>query len=449
MDGARTFFNPSAIALFLFSIGLIVTHSTQISWGNEIAVSFGRPPHIYMEIFLLGLVVQGLFSVTLVTLSAAAALFAMNLVFTHATGVYFFIDSNIPAAVFLGLHLLVTDPATSPRKDFGKIVFGAGYGAAVFGLYWLLGHFGAPTFYDKLLCVPPLNLTVRALDRASVFLASRFRLPTWTPRKWNFAYMGAWVALFVVMSSTGFLGRSHPGADPEFWRRACLEGRPTACQSWSQMMDLACHHGSGLACVVLGTASYEGRIIPRDLAAAAKAFAHACELGVSKGCGDVRYMVTQSNGSFFQSACDRGDGESCFLLGSLYYAGTGVARDPAKAFSLFRQSCSAGWSRGCSGLGECYRAGQGIAADNTLALEYFNKACRENIASSCFSASSMYRDLHDGARAEQRLREGCEIGARFAESSAAYFESGSPAVMASAPPPVCSSVAKSKYGSSL
>ena len=53
----RHIFNPSAIALFLFSLGLILTQSTQISWGEEIAVSFGRPPHIYLEIFLLGLVV--------------------------------------------------------------------------------------------------------------------------------------------------------------------------------------------------------------------------------------------------------------------------------------------------------------------------------------------------------------------------------------------------------
>ena len=182
-EGRRAhIFNPSAVALFIFSIGLIVTHSTQLSWGEEIAVSFQRPPHIYLEIFLLGLVVQALFSVTLVTLSAAATLYAMNLVFTHSTGLYYFIDTNIPAAVFLGLHLLVTDPATSPRKSFGKIVFGSMYGAGVFGLYWLLGWLGAPTFYDKLLCVPPLNLTVRMLDRASVALAARVRMPVWTPR---------------------------------------------------------------------------------------------------------------------------------------------------------------------------------------------------------------------------------------------------------------------------
>jgi len=438
-EGRRAhIFNPSAIALFVFSIILIVTHSTQISWGEEIAVSFDRPPHIYLEIFLLGLVVQGLFSVTLVTLSSAASLYFMNLAFTHSTGLYYFVDTNIPAAVFLGLHLLVTDPATSPRRDFGKFIFGAMYGVAVFGLYWLLGYFGAPTFYDKLLCVPVLNLTVRALDRVSEVLASRLRVPTWTPRRMNFGYMAVWICLFLVMYGTNFLGRSHPGADPEFWRKACLQGRGMACDSWVRLMNISCYHGSGPACMILGTALVDGRMIPQDPATAAKDFAHGCELGISSGCAGVVRMVSESQGSFFQSACDRGDGESCFLLGSLYYSGTGVSRDPDRAFALFRQSCSAGWWRGCSGLGECYRAGAGTAMDNTLALENFDKACRAGIASSCFSASSMYRGLHNMSRAQQRLREGCEISVGFAQSSAAYFERGSPAKAAAAPA-VCSS----------
>ena len=92
------------------------------------------------------MVVQSLFSVTLVTLSAAAALFVLNLAYTAVTGVYYFVDATIPIAVFLGLHLLVTDPATSPRRNIGKVLFGAIYGAAVFGLYSVLGWLGMPRF---------------------------------------------------------------------------------------------------------------------------------------------------------------------------------------------------------------------------------------------------------------------------------------------------------------
>ena len=441
-EGRRAhIFNPSAIALFIFSIGLIVTHSTQISWGEEIAVSFDRPPHIYLEIFLLGLVVQALFSVTLVTLSAAAALYAMNLIFTHHTGLYYFIDTNIPAAVFLGLHLLVTDPATSPRRNFGKIVFGAAYGAAVFGLYWLLGWFGAPTFYDKLLCVPVLNLTVLALDRGSEALASRLRIPIWTPRTSNFAAMAVWICLAAVMFSTGFLGSEHPGADPEFWRKACVDGRGNACQTWIRLMNISCYHGTGPACMILGTALNNGDIVPRDPAQSTKDFSHACELGMSNGCTTILRIVQERQGRFLQSACDNGDGESCFLLGSLSFAGQGVPKDPARAFALLSRSCSYGWWRGCSGLAELYRSGVGTTVDATQAIQWFDKACRHDIASSCFSASSMYSTLNDSTKADQRLRQGCQIFASFAESSAAYYERGMLAKTAPLPA-ICASAVR-------
>ena len=74
----------------------------------------------------------------------------------------YFVDSEIPSAVFLGLHLLVTDPSTSPRTPLGRAIFGVLYGLGVFALYALLGALGLPTFYDKLLCVPLLNLAVPA-----------------------------------------------------------------------------------------------------------------------------------------------------------------------------------------------------------------------------------------------------------------------------------------------
>ena len=82
-----------------------------IEQGQEIAFTFAYPPHIYMEIFLVGLVVQALFSVTPITLSAVTVLYGLNAAYTYITGSHQFVDSNIPVLVFLGAHLLVTDPA--------------------------------------------------------------------------------------------------------------------------------------------------------------------------------------------------------------------------------------------------------------------------------------------------------------------------------------------------
>ena len=110
-DGRVThIFNPSGFSLTVFSIGLLATGNTELTWGREIAKTLLSPDSIYVVIFLLGLVVQYFFSVTLMTLAAVTALYLLNVIYTSATGVYYFIDINIPIAVFLGLHLLVTDP---------------------------------------------------------------------------------------------------------------------------------------------------------------------------------------------------------------------------------------------------------------------------------------------------------------------------------------------------
>ncbi len=69
--GRRThIFNPSAFALFVVSALLILTQSTALIRAGEIAFTFAYPPGMYVAILLVGLVVQALFSVTLVTLSS-------------------------------------------------------------------------------------------------------------------------------------------------------------------------------------------------------------------------------------------------------------------------------------------------------------------------------------------------------------------------------------------
>ena len=144
-DGRRVhIFNPSAFSLALFSLVLIATRTTDLTWGQEIASTLSLAPHIYLFLFLVGLVVMYVFSITLVAGSAAIVLFGASAVYSAAVGVPYFIDSEIPTAVFLGLHLLVTDPSTSPRTPPGKLVFGGLYGLGVFVLYALLGGMSRP-----------------------------------------------------------------------------------------------------------------------------------------------------------------------------------------------------------------------------------------------------------------------------------------------------------------
>ena len=147
-------FNPSSFPLAVFSVALIVTRTTDITFGQAIATTQFYPPHMYWAIFLVTLPAQLLFGVARMTLAAVVSLYAFSLAFFAATGTYFFYDSHIPLPVFLGMHLLFTDPSTSPRSELGRIWFGVIYAAGTAFLYWALGAVGIPTFYDKLLPVP-------------------------------------------------------------------------------------------------------------------------------------------------------------------------------------------------------------------------------------------------------------------------------------------------------
>ena len=157
-------FNPSSFPLAIYSLVLLATGSTGITWGQEIATTQFFPPHMYLFLFLAGMPGQFFFGVTSMTMSAVLTTFVFGRLYFAATGIYFFYDSYIPISVFLGMHLLFTDPATAPRTELGRIIYGVFYGLSTVGLYQWLGSAGMPTFYDKLLQVPIMNLSVRAID---------------------------------------------------------------------------------------------------------------------------------------------------------------------------------------------------------------------------------------------------------------------------------------------
>jgi hypothetical protein len=291
-DGRRVhIFNPSAFTLAVFSLVLLATGTTSITWGQEIAMTFGLGPRIYMALFVIGLVVMYFFAITPVTMAAAVTLFGTSALYTTVTGVPYFVDSEIPSAVFLGLHLLVTDPSTSPRTPLGRAIFGVLYGLGVFALYAILSALGLPTFYDKLLCVPFLNLAVPAIDRTVRGIGahpvlSQLRLDGPLGRG-NLAHMAVWVALFGTMTALGATDGMHRGDALPFWERACAENRPQACQRLLRIEASYCSDNAGWACNEIGRHYVEGRLVPPDLDRALVYFSRACETRFQAGCVNV------------------------------------------------------------------------------------------------------------------------------------------------------------------
>jgi len=285
-DGRRAhIFNPSSFPLAVFSIALILTGSTDITLGRAIANTQSDPSFIYLVIFATALPGQILFGVARMTLAAVVTMYGISLAYLAATGTYLFFDSFIPVPVFLGMHLLFTDPSTSPRTELGRILFGVIYAAGSAVLFVALDHAGIPTFYDKLLPVPLMNLSVRAIDR---LVRSRplARLDparlgaSLTPLQRNIAYTGLWAAVFAGMSAVQGVGDRHPGQYLPFWQDACEAGNARACGYLGYLTLSYCNNGSGWACNEVGIREAEEGRSPRE------AFSRACQLGFDAGCAN-------------------------------------------------------------------------------------------------------------------------------------------------------------------
>jgi hypothetical protein len=335
-------FNPSSFPLAVCSLVLITTGTTDITWGQEIASTQYNPPHIFAVMFLASLPGQILFGVATMTMTAVISAYAFGLGYFLLTGTYFFQDAFIPIAVFLGMHLLFTDPSTSPRTERGRIIFGVLYGFGTIAFAALFRAIGVPPFYDKLLPVPLLNMSIQVIDRAAVTKWFRFIDFSWigaamtAPRR-RYSVVAVWVAVFLGISVAGGLGDNHPGQYLPFWAQACEEGSERACDYSAGMQTTYCDRESGWACNELGI--LQGTRQVRNEATAS--FTRGCDLGFSPACENLTRITTGSPG--FASAPPPLQELPIVLRGS---KGPVLESTPAALYAL---GCERGWTEMCSG----------------------------------------------------------------------------------------------------
>ena len=279
-------FNPSSFPLSVFSIYLIATRGSDTTFGQVIANTIFDPPYMYLLVFLAAVPGQFLFGVARTSLGALATLLVISVGYFQVTGTYLFLDAHVPVPVFIGLLLLVTDPSTSPRTDLGRIMFGMLYAVLTTILFVLLPLVGAPTFYDKLLPIPFMNLTVRGIDRfassrALAVLDPARLVASLAPMGRNFAYGAVMALVFTGLYATEGLGDRHPGQYLPFWTRACEAGNARACRYEAYLTATYCNNGSGWACNEAGIQLAEAR---RDRG---QMFLKGCELGFSTACANA------------------------------------------------------------------------------------------------------------------------------------------------------------------
>ena len=206
------------------------------------------------------------------------------------TGVPYFVDSEIPSAVFLGLHLLVTDPSTSPRTPLGRAIFGVLYGARRRSRST---RCSAPSGCrpsttsccacrcSTCWCRPSI---ARCATSASVRCSARWG-STGPLGRGNLAHMAVWVVFFGAMTALGAHRRHAPR------RRAAVlaagvRREPAAgvrAAAAASKRRTAATTPAGPATSWAGTTSRAGWCPPIRIARS-RYFSRACEARFQAGC---------------------------------------------------------------------------------------------------------------------------------------------------------------------
>ena len=253
-DGRSThIFNPSAIALAVAALILLSTERTTMTAGINYVLAYEVPPNFFEFMFIFGLLVQLFFSTTLITFGAVLAFSIIYYGSILALGqplLFFIFHIN----VFLGLNLLATDPATSPRSSGGKLLFGLTWGTAIWLCYILLVWLEVPSYFDKILTVPLVNLMVPLFERAGRH-AQRLSF-----RYDRVLHITLYVVLFLLIlpklktydySKGHYLARRIPDiVSPQGWKSLRLhrekkrfcDNYPRACEPWGFVEEFR-HYG--------------------------------------------------------------------------------------------------------------------------------------------------------------------------------------------------------------
>lgn len=104
-----------------------------------------------------------------------------------------------------------------------------------------------------------------------------------------------------------------------------------------------------------------------------------------------------------REAAERGDAQSQYLLGSVYYIGLDhVPKDPREGVRWLRLAAEQGHARAQSGLGRAYAEGAGVLKDPLEAARWYRMAAEQGDDMAQYSLGGLY-EHGDGVRQDRVL----------------------------------------------
>jgi len=181
-SNGRHIMNPSAFGISV--VGLATLIWPALGYGDT-AREFNLAPNMAEVVILLGLIVQTRVPVVLATLGCLFALHGWQMVVGQL------IFSPYWAPVTLVIILLVTDPATVPKSQLGRLLYGVAAGILMEIFAALTTWAFAQDFYAKVLCIPFANAAVPWIEA----LARRLPEPKLLATRFNLAHVAVWLAI--------------------------------------------------------------------------------------------------------------------------------------------------------------------------------------------------------------------------------------------------------------
>lgn len=267
---------------------------------------------------------------------------------------------------------------------------------------------------------------------------------------------GAGCAHLAFLYATGKLVKKDDRRATSLYVKSCDLGDTRGCYNVGLMADQgrggardlsaavakygeACETGNSMACTNLGFLYEHGQGVKKDSTRAFALYQRGCA-GTScqpsnlGGCLNVGRAYRDGIGveknsaqaaTIFEEACKRDPNAAdvnaeenrargCSLLGALYLAADGVAKDLTKGRELSELGCERGDSFGCYNAAVLYTGGIGVAADASKAAAFLDRACQGGDGEGCHDLGLAYEKGTGVARNRRRstelLRKACELG---------------------------------------
>ncbi len=221
---------------------------------------------------------------------------------------------------------------------------------------------------------------------------------------------------------------------------------------------------SGESCAELAKRYRTGDGVQENIALAMAYWRTACDLGHQASCGELERVLEDGLGgalrtlkrrpaekpdrrevppidareevvarglkraaAVFDTRCRGGEGDSCYQLGTMLEAGTGIRLELPRAADSYEKACRLGIRHGCLDGGRVLAGGgRRLERDPRRAFRLYAKACDHDLADGCERAGRFVEQGDGVPRSEDRARRyyrlGCDGGSTPACAGLTYLD---------------------------